>query len=97
MCHVFYKHYENLTGKQIWYLKYYLNKSEELKAAYQLKEACRLWFETAKGLAPNGLEEFKEKLYRFYDLVATSGIKKFERAIGNLQDWQKEIMNRFWV
>jgi transposase len=95
MRHVFYKHYENLTEKQLWYLNYYLGKSDELKRAYQLKEAYRLWFQTAKSLAPNGLNEVKEKLYQFYDLVQSSGIKEFEKAIMTFQNWQKEIMNSF--
>ncbi|MGN8683352.1 ISL3 family transposase, partial [Gracilibacillus sp. HCP3S3_G5_1] len=95
MRHVFYKHYENLTDKQLWYLHYYLEKSNDLKIAYQLKEAYRLWFEIAKNLAPKGLKEVKERLYEFYDLVKASGIPEFERAIETFQNWQKEIMNSF--
>src|SRR5690625_2094400 len=68
MRHVFYKHNENLTEKQLWYLNHYLEKSNKLKTAYDLKEAYRLWFETAKSLAPNSLKEVKEKLYQYYDL-----------------------------
>ncbi|ENH96017.1 transposase for IS652, partial [Gracilibacillus halophilus YIM-C55.5] len=95
MRHVFYKHHENLTAKQLWYLQYYLDKSDELKKAYQLKEAYCLWFETAKQLALNGLQEVKEQLYQFYDLVKAAGIKEFERAINTFQNWQKEILNSF--
>ncbi|GAA0504967.1 hypothetical protein GCM10008986_35240 [Salinibacillus aidingensis] len=95
MRHVFYKHYENLTDKQLWYLNYYREKSSELNRAYQLKEAYRLWFETAKQLAPHGLKDIKEHLYQFYDLVRTSGMKEFEKAIETFHNWQKEIMNSF--
>lgn len=95
MRHVFYKHYENLTEKQLWYLRYYLEKSEELKIAYQLKESYRLWFETAKRLAPTGLKETKERLYQFFDLVKSAGLKEYEKAIETFQNWQKQIMNSF--
>ncbi|SFB06056.1 Transposase [Lentibacillus halodurans] len=95
MRHVFYKHYENLTDRQLWYLNYYLEKSDKLKNAYQLKEAYRLWFKTAKRLAPNGLKEIKERHYQYYDLVKSSGIKEFEKVIETFQNWQKEIMNSF--
>ena len=95
MRHVFYKHYEKLTAKQLWYLHHYLAKSDELKKAYQLKEAYRLWFETAKALAPHGLKETKDRLYQYYELVRASGIKEFEKAIETFQNWQKEIMNSF--
>ncbi|GAA0486876.1 hypothetical protein GCM10008986_10360 [Salinibacillus aidingensis] len=33
MQHVFYKHYENLTDKQLWYINYYREKSSELNRA----------------------------------------------------------------
>ncbi len=95
MRHVFYKHYEDLTEKQLWYLNYFLEKSPELKKAYELKEAYRLWFEIAKQLAPNNLKEVKERLYSYYDLVKSSGLVEFEKAIETFQNWQKEIMNSF--
>jgi len=95
MKHVFYKKPEKLTDKQSWYLDYYLEKSTYLKRAYQLKEAYRLWFETAKEHGPDHLKETKAHLYEFYDLVKESGVEEFEKAIGTLQNWQKEIMNSF--
>lgn len=95
MKHVFYKKPETLTDKQAWYLAYYLRKSDYLKRAYQLKEAYRLWFETAKKNGPNHLQATKSHLYTFYDLVKESGVEEFEKAIGTLQNWQKEIMNSF--
>lgn len=95
MRHVFYKRYENLTDKQLWYLNHYLEKSNELKKAYQLKETYCLWFDIGKCLAPYGLKETKRRLYEFYDLVKSSGIEEFEKAIETFQNWQKEIMNSF--
>lgn len=95
MRHVFYKRPEELTEGQEWYLNRYLNKSDYLRKAYQLKEAYRLWFEIAKLDAPNNMKEVKERLYQFYDLVKASGVKEFEKAIETFQNWQKEIMNSF--
>ncbi|TFB14164.1 ISL3 family transposase, partial [Filobacillus milosensis] len=93
--HVFYKHQENLSEKQRWYLEHYLSKSDYLRKAYQLKEEYRAWFEEAKALGSKHLKLIKEKLYQYYDLVKTSGIIEFERSISTFQNWQKEIMNSF--
>lgn len=38
MRHVFYKRREKLTEKQRWYLERYLNMSDYLRKAYELKE-----------------------------------------------------------
>lgn len=37
MRHVFYKRYEKLTDRQLWYLNRYLNMSNYLRKAYELK------------------------------------------------------------
>ncbi|SES26019.1 Transposase, partial [Gracilibacillus ureilyticus] len=37
----------------------------------------------------------KERLYQFYDLVKSSGLKEFEKAIETFRNWQKQIMNSF--
>ncbi|APC49971.1 ISL3 family transposase [Virgibacillus halodenitrificans] len=95
MKHVFNKHPEDLTDKQHWYLQRYLDKSAYLERAYQLKEAYQLWFKTAKWNATTDLETTKAHLYEFYELVRTSGVKEFEKAIETLQNWQKQIMNSF--
>ncbi len=95
MRHVFYKHNENLTDKQRWYLEHYLRKSNYLRKAYQLKEAYRLWFEIAKASGPTNLKSIKKRLYQYYDLVKTSGVIEFERSISTFQNWQKQIMNSF--
>lgn len=95
MRHVFYKHNENLTDKQRWYLNHYLSKSDYLRKAYELKEAYREWFKQAKASGSDKLKEIKEGLYRYYDLVKASGVEEFERSISTFQNWQKQIMNSF--
>ncbi|WP_175614919.1 transposase, partial [Piscibacillus halophilus] len=95
MRHVFYKHNENLTEKQRWYLNRYLSKSDYLRKAYELKEAYREWFKQAKAGGSDKLKEIKEGLYRYYDLVKESGVVEFERSISTFQNWQKQIMNSF--
>ncbi|MFB4170156.1 ISL3 family transposase [Virgibacillus sp. JSM 102003] len=95
MKHVFYKKPENLRENQNWYLNYYLKKSNYLKTAYQLKEAFRLWFETAKAEGTEALKAIKDRLYQYYDLVKASQVDEFEKAIETLQNWQKQIMNSF--
>lgn len=95
MKHVFHKKSETLTEKQRWYLERYLEMSDTLRKAYQLKEAYRLWFEEAKALGPSNLKEVKERLYAFYDLVKASEIEEFMKAAETFQNWQKEIMNSF--
>lgn len=90
-----YKYPGTLSKKQLWYLDYYLKKSEDLNRAYQLKEAYRLWFETAKVNGSHDLTETKNRLHHFYDLVRESGIIAFQKAIETFHNWQKEIMNSF--
>lgn len=95
MRHVFYKRYEKLTDKQLWYLNRYLNMSDYLRKAYELKEAYCRWFDEAKTLGDSDLITIKEKLYDFYKLVKSSGVEEFEKAIETFQNWQKEILNSF--
>lgn len=95
MRHIFYKGNEKLTEKQRWYLERFLEMSDDLKRAYELKEAYRKWFELAKVNGPNNLIDTKKRLYQFYELVRASGLKEFEKAIETFQNWQKEIMNSF--
>src|SRR5699024_3708567 len=70
-------------------------KSNYLRNAYQLKEAYRLWFETAKSEGSNDLTDTKDRLYQYYELVEASGVAEFEKAIETFRNWQKEIMNSF--
>ncbi|MUV38035.1 ATP-dependent protease [Lentibacillus sp. JNUCC-1] len=95
MKHAFHKKPEDLTSKQRWYLDYYLSQSDYLREAYQLKEAYRHWFEEAKALGADHLKVIKDRLYEFYDLVRSSGVVEFQKAIETLQNWQKEIINSF--
>jgi len=95
MRHVFYKRYEELTDKQLWYLNRYLNMSDYLRKAYELKEVYCKWFDEAKTLGSSDLITIKEKLHDFYKLVKSSGVEEFEKAIGTFQNWQKEILNSF--
>lgn len=95
MKHVFYKQSDTLTKKQNWYLKRYLDMSDYLHRAYQLKEAYNLWFKEAKALGPSNIKLIKDKLYEFYSLVKSSGIYEFEKAIETFKNWQTEILNSF--
>lgn len=95
MRHVFYKPFEDLTQKQKWHLNRYLGMSDYLRKAYQLKEAYRKWFKEAKAIGPTDLKAIKERLYQYYDLVKSSGVVEFEKAMETFQNWQKQIMNSF--
>lgn len=95
MKHVFYKRKNKLTEKQRWYLERYLNLSDYLRKAYQLKEAYCTWFDEAKNLGASSLTIIKEGLYAFYDRVEASGVEEFKKAIQTFHNWQKEIMNSF--
>jgi transposase len=93
MRHIFYKPNEELSNKQHWYLERYLGLSDDLRTAYELKEAYRSWFEQAK-VEKNDLR-IKEGLRGFYQLVRGKGLKEFEKAIQTFQNWQVEILNSF--
>ncbi|SEO50272.1 Transposase [Amphibacillus marinus] len=95
MKHVFHKKKEHLSEKQHWYLMRYLNLSEGLRKAYDLKEAYRIWFEEAKTLGYTDLSTLKEHLYDFYERVRTAEIPAFTKAIETFKNWQKEILNSF--
>src|SRR5699024_11082763 len=69
--------------------------SDYLKRAYKLKEAYRCWFEESKVLGDTDLYGIKQRLYQFYELVNSSGIKEFQKAIETFKNWQKEILSSF--
>ncbi|WP_082688006.1 transposase [Bacillus coahuilensis] len=48
MRYVFHRNSEKLTEEDRWYLNRYLGLSNELKVAYELKEAFSQWFNEAK-------------------------------------------------
>lgn len=93
--HVFHKKQENLTDKQHWYLQKYLDLSEELRTAYQLKEAYQAWFETAKDIGKREGRRVKEELHAFYARVAASEMPEFEDAVKTFRNWEGEILNSF--
>lgn len=94
MRHVFHMPYDKLSEKQHWYLERYLGLSEELRVAYGLKEAFRIWFNKAKK-AKTSIKTIKEGLYQFYKQVETSGMEEFIKAIPTFRNWQVEILNSF--
>jgi len=95
MRHVFYKHYEDLTEKQKWYLERYLNLSDRLRIAYQLKELYRDWFKLAKATGKTDMETVKANLREYYKQVYSTDLTEFHKAIETFQNWQPEILNSF--
>lgn len=95
MRYVFYKNSAKLTEEDRWYLKRYLEMDDELKRAYELKEAYCLWFQASKKRDPEELLETRTGLLEFYQLVTASGIPEFQKAIGTFRNWQTEILNSF--
>jgi transposase len=95
MKHVFHKAGERLTDDERWHLERYLGMSEELRQAYELKEAYRAWFKRAKENGLDKIASVKKELKEFYQLVTSSGIPEMEKAIQTFQNWQTEILNSF--
>lgn len=93
MRHVLYKRSERLTEKNRWYLDRYLGMSEELKQAYELKEAYCEWFDWAK--TTEDVAEVKRRLETFYRKVEAAQIPAFLKAIQTFKNWQVEILNSF--
>jgi transposase len=95
MKHVFHKAQEKLNEDERWHLERYLGMSDELRKAYELKEAYQRWFSDAKEIGKNQIAEVKKGLISFYELVQSSGIPEMKSAIKTLQNWQTEILNSF--
>ena len=95
MRYVFHRNSKKLTEEDRWYLERYLWMSEELKQAYELKEAFQQWFTQAKENGPEKILQTKETLYAFYERVKQVNIQEFNKAIKTLQNWQVEILNSF--
>lgn len=95
MRYVFYKNSAKLTEKDRWYLKRYLEMDEELKRAYELKEAYCAWFQASKKRDPEEILKTKEALLEFYRMVEQVGIPEFQKAMGTFRNWQTEILNSF--
>ena len=69
--------------------------SEELKRAYELKEAYCVWFQDSKKRGPEDLLQTKKQLLKFYQLVELAAIPEFQKAIKTFGNWQVEILNSF--
>ncbi len=93
MRHVLYNRSEKLTEKNRWYLDRYLGMSEELKKAYELKEAYCEWFDWAK--ITEDVAEVKRRLEAFYRKIEETTIPAFLKAIRTFKNWQVEILNSF--
>ncbi|WP_342558696.1 ISL3 family transposase [Metasolibacillus sp. FSL K6-0083] len=93
MRHVLYKRASKLTRKERWYVDRYLGMSEELRQAYELKEAYCEWFDWAK--TAENVVEVKRRLEVFYQEVETKQIHAFLKAIKTFRNWQVEILNSF--
>ncbi|AOM83892.1 Transposase for insertion sequence element IS1001 [Salisediminibacterium beveridgei] len=95
MKHVFHKHAQDLTEKQHWYLQRYLSLSEELREAYEVKEAYRDWFETAKQVGQHDVRSVKEELHAFYQCVEASEMQEFQDVLKTFRNWEVAILNSF--
>ncbi|WP_301107703.1 ISL3 family transposase [Sporosarcina sp.] len=93
MRHVLYKRAEKLTDRERWYRDRYLSMSEELRKAYELKEAYCEWFDQAK--KTEDVAEVKRRLEAFYQQVESSQIPAFQKAMKTFKNWQVEILNSF--
>ncbi|WP_075980617.1 ISL3 family transposase [Bacillus massilinigeriensis] len=95
MRHIFYKANERLTEEERWYLDRYLKMSDELRKAYELKEAYRAWFLHAKEIGEDQIYTVKKELKEFYKMVEDTGIKEMCQAVKTFKNWQIEILNSF--
>lgn len=95
MRYVFHNNSEKLTEEDRWYLNRYLKMDDELKRAYELKEAYCVWFQDSKKRGPEDVLKTKVQLYEFRQLVAQSGIPEFQKAMRTFDNWQTEILNSF--
>ena len=93
--YIFYKPQNTLTEDDQWHLERYLNMSEELKKAYELKERYQVWFNRAKEIGQEKIKEVKKELEAFYQVVEASGIPEMKQAIETFRNWQVEILNSF--
>ncbi|WP_369922536.1 MULTISPECIES: ISL3 family transposase [unclassified Sporosarcina] len=93
MRHILYKRKNKLHDWERWYLERYLGMSEELRRAYELKEAYCEWFDWAK--TSEDIKEVKERLEEFYRNIEAAGIPAFLKAIKTFKNWQPEVLNSF--
>jgi transposase len=95
MKHVFHKANDKLSKEDRWLLERYLNMSEELKRAYELKEAYREWFTRAKELGITSINHVKKELHELFEKIKSEGISEMCDVIKTFRNWQTEILNSF--
>lgn len=95
MKHVFHKAKDRLKEDEKWHLERYLNMSEELQRAYELKEIYTDWFKEAKEIGTKQIEKVKSNLHSFYQMVNDAGIPEMDSAMKTFKNWQVEILNSF--
>ncbi|PIC77999.1 hypothetical protein CSV74_00280 [Sporosarcina sp. P19] len=93
MQYVLYKRSRKLHNKSMWYRDWYIGMSEELKTAYELKEAYCEWFDWAK--TTDDVVEVKRRLEAFYRKLEEAQIPAFLKAIQTLKNWRVKILNSF--
>ena len=82
-----------LSEKDRWYLNRYLNMSEELREAYELKELYKKWQNESKD--EKDFLKVKEGLLAFYRTVEEKQNPAFIKAIKTFKNWQAEILNSY--
>lgn len=93
--HLFYKASDKITSEDQWILDRYFTLSEELKRAYDLKEAYRSWFQLSKENGATQPEMMKQRLVEWYSQVENENIPEFKEVIKTFRNWQTEILNSF--
>ena len=82
-----------LSESDQWYLNRYLNMSEELREAYELKELYKKWKNESK--EEKDFLKVKEGLLAFYRTVEEKQNPAFIKAIKTFKNWQAEILNSY--
>lgn len=95
MRYIFHKANDQLNHEEKWYLERYLSMSQELRRAYELKEAYKQWFNRAKEKGIKCIKQVKEELYGLYGMFEGSGIKELSSVVMTFRNWQIEILNSF--
>ncbi|MDR4888547.1 transposase, partial [Fredinandcohnia sp. QZ13] len=78
-----------------WHLERYLEMSNELRRAYEIKEAYRSWFLRAKVNGKSQISLVKKELEELYKFIEDSKIPEMIKAIKTIQNWQVEVLNSF--
>lgn len=84
------KNAENLTDEQQQHLQVMLDRSPELKAVYELKEAFRVWFDQSANRP-----EAEARLTDWLAQAQASGLKALQAFTRTLTNWWERILNYF--